>query len=127
MATNLAGLSCKCDVLLGGIVGKQLNILLQSNIKTVGERGMQNDPVHLILEYPKGATWNGMKAPRANRFIVVRDEYNSKLKAFEPMLKYILKAQKENVYFDVLIASGLNQLGRIETRRADESSRGNQR
>lgn len=110
MATNLAGLSCKCDVLLGGIVGKQLNILLQSNIKTVGERGMQNDPVHLILEYPKGATWNGMKAPRANRFIVVRDEYNSKLKAFEPMLKYILKAQKENVYFDVLIASGLNQL-----------------
>ena len=110
MATNLAGLSCKCDVLLGGIVGKQLNILLQSNIKTVGQRGVQNDPIHLILEYPKGATWNGITAPRANRFIVVRDEYNSKLKAFEPMLKYILKAQKKNNYFDAFIASGLNQL-----------------
>eukprot|EP00943_MAST-04B_sp_MAST-4B-sp1_P005980 g5980.t1 len=110
MATNLASLSCKCDVLLGGIVGKQLDVLLQSNIKTVGKRGFEEDPIHLILEYPKGATWNGMVAPRANRFIVVSDEYNANLKAFEPMMKYIFKEQKENRYYDALIASGLNQL-----------------
>ena len=110
MATNLASLSCKCDVLLGGIVGKQLDLLLQSNIKTVEKRGSQEDPIHLILEYPKGATWNGMIAPRANRFIVVSDEYNANLKAFEPMMKYVFKEQRENRYYDALIASGLNQL-----------------
>ena len=110
MATNLASLSCKCDVLLGGIVGKQLDILLQSNIKTVAERGVGEDPIHLILEYPKGATWNGIVAPRANRFIVVSDEYNANLKSFEPMMDYIVKEQAKNNYYDAFIASGLNQL-----------------
>ena len=36
--------------------------------------------VHLIAEYPRGAHFNGLKAPRANRFIVHSDTTNAELK-----------------------------------------------
>ena len=130
MATALADLSCKCDVLLGGAVGPELRLLLSSNIRTVAEEvkagaGRQRkhashpsmkdneetaDAVHLILEYQKGESWGGLTSPRANRFIVVHDEYNSHMRGLESMGPVVRHESEQDGPFKAFIASGLNQL-----------------
>src|SRR5690606_4834985 len=42
-----------------------------------------SDEVHLIMEYKSGDEFNGFKSPRANRFIVTRDIYNSEFQALD--------------------------------------------
>lgn len=37
----------------------------------------------MILEYQKGEQWGGMKAPRANRFILSHDKANGILSSLE--------------------------------------------
>ena len=127
MATALADLSCKCNVLLGGAVGPQLKVLLSTNIKTVasltaedGGKTASKDAIHLILEYHKGDEWNGAVAPRANRFIVVHDVYNSRIQGLEPMGPIVQQESREHGPFDVFIASGLNQLESLPPSGRDE-------
>ena len=70
MATALAGENCQCDVLLGGLVGPQLESLLSSSIRTVHvqDNAGSLDAIHLILEYGEGDTWGNLTSPRHNRF-----------------------------------------------------------
>jgi ADP-dependent glucokinase len=63
------------------------------------------DEVHLILEYPRGAQWGHLTAPRANRFIAVHDETNSQLLALEEF-----HAAMEPFEPDLIILAGLHLL-----------------
>ena len=63
--------------------------------------------VHLILEYAKGTRWGGSVATRANRFIVTRDESNSRLTALEPMAAALSSG---NFDPQLLVISGINIL-----------------
>jgi len=47
------------------------------------ESEVVTDEVHIIMEYPPGEEWGTHKSPRANRFIVTRDEANSELSTLE--------------------------------------------
>jgi ADP-dependent glucokinase len=48
-----------------------------------------------------------MKAPRANRYILVHDPLNARLAGLEPLRDHMRKNAKK---YDVFVASGLNQL-----------------
>jgi len=65
----------------------------------------ENDEVHLILEYPKGATWGKLQSPRANRFIAVHDITNSKVTSLESFHRELL-----NFDAQAIIISGLHLL-----------------
>eukprot|EP01112_Ceratiomyxa_fruticulosa_P018523 TRINITY_DN5932_c0_g1_i4.p1 TRINITY_DN5932_c0_g1~~TRINITY_DN5932_c0_g1_i4.p1 ORF type:complete len:501 (+),score=67.22 TRINITY_DN5932_c0_g1_i4:216-1718(+) len=83
-----------CDVLLGGHVGKTLGDLLHPSVVLPSEllKGATKetkydgitDEVHLIMEYEKGAKWGDIITPRANRYIVARDETNSGIATLSP-------------------------------------------
>jgi len=68
-------------VLLAGAIGHRLQPLLHENIKPINVQ--EKDEVHLILEYPKDATWGNLESPRANRFIAVHDITNSRVTSLE--------------------------------------------
>ena len=113
MATALAGQSCQCQVLLGGLVGPQLRALLAPSISTVAahtEGESSTDAIHLILEYSRGEVWGDVTTPRHNRFIVVHDEYNANMVGLEGLAEQV----QEEEPFDVFVASGLNQLEGLE-------------
>jgi len=95
MANRLASEGCK--VLLGGAVGSRLAQLLHPNINvtatqlnTKGESTQKEDEVHLILEYPRGASWGPYSSPRDNRLILVHDITNSELRPLEAFHKAAL-------------------------------------
>ena len=96
-------------VLLGGRVGPDLRTLLGSDVAIAG--GPSTDPAddydeyHVILEYPKGAKWGGLVAPRANRFIVSHDMSNSRLEALEEFA-----ASLSDFNPDTVVLSGLHML-----------------
>lgn len=71
-----------CHVLLAGALGPKLKELLNP-LKMEYANSVDSDEIHLILEYKSGEEWNGFKSPRANRFIVTRDVYNSEFQALE--------------------------------------------
>ncbi|XP_074650217.1 ADP-dependent glucokinase-like [Tubulanus polymorphus] len=80
-----------CNVLLGGRASTHLKGLLRPELKVIG-KPLENDDIHLIMEYKHGDKWGEYWAPRANRFIVHHDESNptlNSLEDFEPeMLKF---------------------------------------
>ncbi|ELR12829.1 ADPdependent glucokinase [Acanthamoeba castellanii str. Neff] len=102
MANRLAELGS--EVFLGGPIGPRLAELLHPNIQHMGGEGTK-DEVHLILEYPRGAQWGHLTAPRANRFIAVHDETNSQLLALEEF-----HAAMEPFEPDLIILAGLHLL-----------------
>lgn len=75
----------KADVLLGGPIGTKLRGLLPSafTFASPSLSGTSEDEIHLIIEYSSGFRLGGATAPRANRFIVVRDATNSRIGALE--------------------------------------------
>lgn len=83
MANSLATLGC--PVLLGGAVGSTLASLLHPDVIVTKDTKKEqvNDEVHLIMEYARGAAWGGHTSPRANRFIITRDETNARLQPLE--------------------------------------------
>ena len=120
------------EVLLGGTVGTRLGGLLHDRVTTVAghdkaeKRTQDEDPaaeigrdeVHLILEYRQGEAFarrgSGSKpivTPRANRFIVVRDETNARVAGLEPMSGLLASKQAFGGDApDIFVASGVNQL-----------------
>ncbi|KPP59705.1 ADP-dependent glucokinase-like, partial [Scleropages formosus] len=58
-----------CDVLLGANFSPDLTDVLSQHISVVGSVIDEPD-IHLILEYPSGATWGQYTSKRANRYIV---------------------------------------------------------
>ncbi|XP_018590587.1 ADP-dependent glucokinase-like [Scleropages formosus] len=87
-----------CDVLLGANFSPDLTDVLSQHISVVGSVIDEPD-IHLILEYPSGATWGQYTSKRANRYIVHSDvhnpylasiqEFEEKLKDFQPDLLVI--------------------------------------
>jgi ADP-dependent glucokinase len=111
-----------CDVLLGGTVGTKLKGLIHPKIRTVQEGGaaagagamFQKDEVHMILEFQKGEVWGSgatrVVAPRANRFIVTRDESNARVAGLEPMAARLGGLGTGDAAPHVFVASGVNQM-----------------
>ena len=64
-------------------VGPKLKELLHPNIDVPAESMVEEDEVHLILEYALGETWGEYTAPRANRFIFSYDRTNAELKPLD--------------------------------------------
>ncbi|KAL6074603.1 ADP-dependent glucokinase [Balamuthia mandrillaris] len=113
-------------VLLGGPVGSRLASLLDSRISYPSSSSRSSsavdgdDEVHLILEYSKGELWptssSSMKAPRANRFILVHDERNSMLSGLEE-----LHAALPDFHPDLLVLAGLHLLSDGEEKENDST------
>eukprot|EP00026_Physarum_polycephalum_P008463 Phypoly_transcript_08549.p1 GENE.Phypoly_transcript_08549~~Phypoly_transcript_08549.p1 ORF type:complete len:475 (+),score=54.57 Phypoly_transcript_08549:67-1491(+) len=105
MANSLA--SRGCPVLLGGSVGNILSSLLHADVIVTKDdlNPVVNDEVHLIMEYAKGAEWGNYTAPRANRFIVTRDETNARIAPLELFHKSL-----SNFDPTYIIISGLHLL-----------------
>ncbi|KAM8894473.1 ADP-dependent glucokinase [Spinachia spinachia] len=84
-----------CDILLGGSFSPDFTDVLSQHI-TVAGNVIEEPDIHLILEYPSGASWGQYTSRRANRYIVHSDDHNpyldsmaefaEKLKDFEPDL-----------------------------------------
>ncbi|XP_040053083.1 ADP-dependent glucokinase [Gasterosteus aculeatus] len=84
-----------CDILLGGSFSPDFTDVLSPHI-TVAGNIIEEPDIHLILEYPSGASWGQYTSRRANRYIVHSDDHNpyldsmaefaEKLKDFEPDL-----------------------------------------
>lgn len=84
-----------CDILLGGSFSPDFIDVLSQHI-TVAGNIVEEPDIHLILEYPSGASWGQYTSRRANRYIVHSDDHNpyldsmaefaEKLKDFKPDL-----------------------------------------
>ncbi|KAK5873814.1 hypothetical protein PBY51_018819 [Eleginops maclovinus] len=84
-----------CDILLGGSFSPDFIDVLSEHI-TVAGNIVEEPDIHLILEYPSGASWGQYTSRRANRYIVHSDDHNpyldsmaafaEKLKGFDPDL-----------------------------------------
>ncbi|CAK8986711.1 ADP-dependent glucokinase (ADP-GK) (ADPGK), partial [Durusdinium trenchii] len=88
------------NVLLGGPIGERVEQLLPKELDTIGSK---TDEVHLILEYEHGLRWGSAEAKRANRFIISRDEANSRVEGVEEVTSNVQG-------FDLLIVAGLHML-----------------
>ncbi|XP_033105001.1 ADP-dependent glucokinase-like [Anneissia japonica] len=71
-----------CDVLLGSRLSTKQMRDLGGDIQSVG-KPLEDEDVHIILEYDKGAKWGPYTSPRANRLIIHSDESNPTLEALE--------------------------------------------
>lgn len=93
-----------CDVLLGGSFSTDFNDVLSEHI-TVAGNTLDEPDIHLILEYPTGASWGQYTSRRANRYIVHSDDHNPYLDSMEEFEK---KLQSFNP--DLLVVGGLQMM-----------------
>ncbi|VDM16709.1 unnamed protein product [Hydatigera taeniaeformis] len=75
--------------------------------------------VHLVLEYDKDAVWFNITAPRANRYILIRDEENPRLSSLWPGLMSSWRkwgnhgggsGRDESIFPDLLVVGGLQTM-----------------
>lgn len=92
------------DVLLATRMSEKLRKHLPTEIQLVGDV-IDEDDIHMILEYKTGETWGPFTAPRANRFIVHNDHRNPFLQAVE-WLEDALK----NFQPRLLVVSGIQMM-----------------
>lgn len=97
-------------VLLGGTVGGDLGRMLGSGVRIAGSPAYDGDEVHLIMEYAAGATWHGVTAPRANRFIITHDRSNGMLTALESFHKTVTDDRAPEL--QLLVLSGMHMVER---------------
>ncbi|KAG7461122.1 hypothetical protein MATL_G00206620 [Megalops atlanticus] len=93
-----------CDVLLGGSFSPDLNDVLSQHI-TVAGNSVEEPDIHLILEYPAGATWGQYTSKRANRYIVHSDDHNPYLASMEDFEQKLQGFQP-----DLLVIGGLQMM-----------------
>ncbi|XP_072163186.1 ADP-dependent glucokinase-like [Diadema setosum] len=79
-----------CDVLLGGRATPDTLAKFHQHVRVVGEP-VEEDDVHLILEYKTGEKFGRYTSPRANRFIIHSDVYNPFLEGIEEFQEELLK------------------------------------
>ncbi|KAM9860455.1 ADP-dependent glucokinase [Aulostomus maculatus] len=93
-----------CDVLLGGSFSPDFTDVLSHHI-TVAGNTVEEPDIHLILEYPSGASWGHYSSRRANRYIIHSDEHNPYLASMEEF------AEKLKVFEpDLLVVGGLQMM-----------------
>ncbi|XP_007252000.2 ADP-dependent glucokinase [Astyanax mexicanus] len=93
-----------CDVLLGGSFSTDFNDVLSEHI-TVAGNTLDEPDIHLILEYPTGASWGQYTSRRANRYIVHSDDHNPYLDSMEEFEKKLLSFNP-----DLLVVGGLQMM-----------------
>ncbi|TSO25173.1 ADP-dependent glucokinase [Bagarius yarrelli] len=93
-----------CEVLLGGSFSPDFNDYLSEHITVAGKRVEEPD-IHLILEYPSGATWGPYTSRRANRYIVHSDDHNPYLDSMEEFEKKLQSFKP-----DLLVVGGLQMM-----------------
>lgn len=79
----------------------RLRELLPSGIKLAGDI-VNDDDIHLVLEYKSGEVWGPFTAPRANRYILHNDQNNPKISSLE-LFDEVLRDFKPRL----LVISGL--------------------
>uniref|UniRef100_A0A182JBN2 Uncharacterized protein n=1 Tax=Anopheles atroparvus TaxID=41427 RepID=A0A182JBN2_ANOAO len=70
------------NVLLGAKMSSKLKTHLKKEVRLTGSL-IDDDDIHLILEYNTGDTWGDLVSPRANRYILHNDHHNPFLSALE--------------------------------------------
>ncbi|KAK1792954.1 hypothetical protein P4O66_001679 [Electrophorus voltai] len=102
MASRMAGEGC--SVLLGGSFSTDFNDVLSQHI-TVAGNTVEEPDIHLILEYPAGATWGQYTSRRANRYIIHSDDHNPYLDSMEEFEKRLQTFKP-----DLLVVGGLQMM-----------------
>lgn len=82
----------------------RLRRLIPLDIKIAGEQ-IEDDDIHLILEYTAGETWGPFTAPRANRYILHNDQNNPHLNSLE-----YLQAALQEYNPDLFVISGIQMM-----------------
>uniref|UniRef100_A0A3P8S3S2 ADP-dependent glucokinase 2 n=1 Tax=Amphiprion percula TaxID=161767 RepID=A0A3P8S3S2_AMPPE len=93
-----------CDVLLGGSFSPDFTDVLSQHI-TVAGHVVEEPDIHLILEYPSGASWGHYTSRRANRYIIHSDDHNPYLSSMEEFA-----AKLDNFRPDLLVVGGLQMM-----------------
>ncbi|XP_042261873.1 ADP-dependent glucokinase [Thunnus albacares] len=93
-----------CDILLGGSFSPDFTDVLSQHI-TVAGNIVEEPDIHLILEYPSGASWGHYTSRRANRYIIHSDDHNPYLASME---KFAEKLQDFDP--DLLVVGGLQMM-----------------
>mmetsp|Transcript_22025 Transcript_22025/g.30846 ORF Transcript_22025/g.30846 Transcript_22025/m.30846 type:complete len:204 (+) Transcript_22025:233-844(+) len=93
------------SVLMGGGYGPELKNMLSSHMILPEQAELEVDDYHVILEYPSGAKWGGVTAPRANRFIISHDITNAQMKTLE-----LFQPALESFRPEAVVLSGLHML-----------------
>lgn len=70
---------------------------------------VDQDDVHICLEYPAGEKWGKYVAPRANRLIVHSDHFNPSLQSVDNFLDRVENAKQ----LDLLVIGGLQMMDNI--------------
>ncbi|KAJ3594084.1 hypothetical protein NHX12_006416 [Muraenolepis orangiensis] len=105
-APVMAGRMAKegCDVLLGGSFSPDFTEVLSQHIMVAGNVVEEPD-IHLILEYPAGASWGDYTSRRANRYIVHSDDHNPYLDSMEDFAEKL-----QDFHPDLLVVGGLQMM-----------------
>jgi ADP-dependent glucokinase len=102
------------QVLLTGAIGPKMKELLSPYPTITFANEDPGDEFHVIMEYKRSSTWNGHHPPRANRFIVTRDEANTGFVSLKSFHDHIL-----DFHPDLLVLSGFHLLDGV----SDEHTR----
>ncbi|XP_023280758.1 ADP-dependent glucokinase-like [Seriola lalandi dorsalis] len=93
-----------CDVLLGGSFSPDFTDVLSQHI-TVAGNILDEPDIHLILEYPSGASWGHYTSRRANRYIIHSDDHNPYLDSMEEFAEKLGDFKP-----DLLVVGGLQMM-----------------
>ncbi|XP_056112117.1 ADP-dependent glucokinase [Rhinichthys klamathensis goyatoka] len=105
-----------CDVLLGGSFSIDFTDILSQRITVAGNTVDEPD-IHLILEYPTGATWGPYTSRRANRYIVHSDDHNPYLDSMEQF------QEKLNDFNpDLLVVGGLQMMDNFPFKKGEREA-----
>mmetsp|Transcript_9104 Transcript_9104/g.16676 ORF Transcript_9104/g.16676 Transcript_9104/m.16676 type:complete len:511 (+) Transcript_9104:245-1777(+) len=105
MGLTIKSMDDSVEVLMGGGVGPKLQDLLKQKMSFPSGSLLSADDYHVILEYPKGATWANVTAPRANRFIISHDQTNSQMRTLEEF-----SSSMNDFGPDAVVLSGVHML-----------------
>ncbi|XP_052861204.1 ADP-dependent glucokinase [Anopheles cruzii] len=92
------------NVVLGAKMSSKLKTHLRPEVRLTGSL-VEDDDIHLILEYNTGDTWGGLVSPRANRYILHNDHHNPLVSSLEEF-----EAALEGFDPDLFIVSGLQMM-----------------
>ncbi|XP_076011799.1 ADP-dependent glucokinase [Genypterus blacodes] len=93
-----------CDVLLGGSFSPDFTDVLSQHI-TVAGNVLDEPDIHLILEYPSGASWGRYTSRRANRYIIHSDDHNPYLDSMEEFAEKLT-----DFHPDLVVVGGLQMM-----------------
>jgi len=115
MASRFAKEGAK--VLLAAKMTDDYKKKLPAGVEVVGGH-VGKDDVHLIWEYKAGETWDGVSAPRANRFIIHSDLNNPRMESVESFSERLPSFQPQ-----LLVVSGLQMMDNFPFKEGERLAR----